>query len=97
VQFQCTKCGQKTVVELMVTKRPDMTVVISPLPSFARGSCAGGDTGLGGQYRGLNLPAASHVVLLVVSGRLPEMWSAVSSGDCVWIMAYSEAIRLSAA
>lgn len=34
VQFRCTKCGQTTVVE--VKHRVDETVVISPMPSFAR-------------------------------------------------------------
>ena len=68
VQFQCTKCGQKTVVELPVTKRPDMTMVISPLPLFARGGSAGGKTGMAAQYEGLSLPAAAQVVLRVVSG-----------------------------
>lgn len=68
VQFPCSKCGQKTVVELAATKRPDMTMVISPLPSFARGGSAGGKTGLAGQYEGLSLPGASQVVLRVVNG-----------------------------
>ena len=34
VQFCCTKCGKTTIVE--VKRRVDETVVISPMPSFAR-------------------------------------------------------------
>ena len=34
VQFRCTKCGKTTIVE--VKRRADETVVISPMPSFAR-------------------------------------------------------------
>jgi ribosomal protein S27AE len=34
VQFRCTKCGKTTIVE--VKRRVDETVVISPMPSFAR-------------------------------------------------------------
>jgi Inner membrane component of T3SS, cytoplasmic domain len=34
VQFRCTKCGKITIVE--VKHRADETVVISPMPSFAR-------------------------------------------------------------
>ncbi len=68
VQFQCSKCGQRTIVEVPPTKRPDMTMVISPLPSFARGGSAGGKTEMEGQHPGLSLPAASQVVLRVMSG-----------------------------
>jgi Inner membrane component of T3SS, cytoplasmic domain len=34
VQFRCTKCSKTTIVE--VKRRVDETVVISPMPSFAR-------------------------------------------------------------
>src|SRR5450432_2860642 len=34
VRFRCSKCGAPTVIETQ--RRPDATVVISPLPSFAR-------------------------------------------------------------
>jgi uncharacterized Zn finger protein len=34
VQFRCTRCGKTTIVELK--RRTDETVVISPMPSFAR-------------------------------------------------------------
>ncbi len=38
VQFRCTKCGKTTIVE--VKRRADETVVISPMPSFARADAA---------------------------------------------------------
>jgi ribosomal protein S27AE len=38
VQFRCTKCGNTTIVE--VKRRADETVVISPMPSFARADAA---------------------------------------------------------
>jgi ribosomal protein S27AE len=38
VQFRCTKCGQTTIVE--VKHRADETVVISPMPAFARSDAA---------------------------------------------------------
>jgi hypothetical protein len=68
VQFQCSKCGKRTIVELPPVKRPDMTMVISPLPSFARGSAGSGKAEMPEQYEGLKLPAAAQVVLRVVSG-----------------------------
>jgi len=34
VQFRCTKCGKTTIVE--VKHQADETVIISPMPSFAR-------------------------------------------------------------
>ncbi len=34
VSFRCTKCGLTTIVE--VKRSVDQTVVISPMPSFAR-------------------------------------------------------------
>ena len=41
VQFQCSKCRQTTVVEVKLN--PDETMVISPLPSFARANASGGN------------------------------------------------------
>jgi predicted RNA-binding Zn-ribbon protein involved in translation (DUF1610 family) len=38
VQFRCTKCGKTTIVE--VKHRADETMVISPMPSFARGDAS---------------------------------------------------------
>ena len=40
VQFRCSKCGQPTVVEVKL--KPDATIVMSPLPSFARTGTEGG-------------------------------------------------------
>src|SRR5947209_18075424 len=40
VQFRCAKCGQANIVE--VQRRPDQTLVMTPLPSFARGEGPGG-------------------------------------------------------
>jgi len=34
VQFHCSKCKHTTIVEIQL--RPDQTMVVSPLPSFAR-------------------------------------------------------------
>src|SRR5258708_5310731 len=39
VQFRCSKCGKSTVVQLK--RRSDATVVMSPLPSFARAAPGG--------------------------------------------------------
>jgi hypothetical protein len=65
VQFRCTQCGQSTVVE--VKRRQDMTMVISPLPSFAR-SEGGGVSALLEQDEGLRLPVDVKIVLAVLSG-----------------------------
>lgn len=66
VQFRCTKCGQTTVVE--VRRRVDSTMVISPLPSFARAGGSGSNLKLQDQDEGMKLPAAARVVLTVLSG-----------------------------
>ncbi|HUI74574.1 MAG TPA: FHA domain-containing protein [Candidatus Acidoferrum sp.] len=65
VQFRCTKCGQSTVVENK--KRPEMTMVISPLPSFARSEGGGTSQSLA-QDEGLRLPANVKIVLAILSG-----------------------------
>jgi hypothetical protein len=66
VQFRCSKCGKTTVVELK--NRPDSTVVISPLPSFARAKASSSNTRLPPLDDGLCLPADKNVVLTVLSG-----------------------------
>src|SRR5258708_753219 len=66
VQFQCSKCRQTTLVE--ITLRPDQTMVISPLPSFARGNASASSLNFLQQDDGLKLPAAKSAVLTVVSG-----------------------------
>jgi Inner membrane component of T3SS, cytoplasmic domain len=65
VQFRCTKCGATTVVE--GKKRPEMTMVISPLPSFARAE-GGGASLLLAEDEGLRLPASVKIVLAILSG-----------------------------
>ena len=66
VQFQCSKCRQLTVVE--ITLRPDQTMVVSPLPSFARSNANSSNLNLLRQDDGLKLPAAKSAMLTVVSG-----------------------------
>ena len=66
VQFQCAKCGQTTVVE--IERRPDRTVVMTPLPSFARSSASTTNVNLLLEDDGLELPASKSVSLTVVAG-----------------------------
>ena len=66
VQFQCAKCGQTTIVE--IERRPDRTVVMTPLPSFARSSATASNLNLLAKDDGLTLPATKTVSLAVVSG-----------------------------
>lgn len=66
VQFRCSKCNKTTVVELKI--RPDETVVMSPLPSFARGDAAGSTLRLPPMDPALKLPASANIVLAVTSG-----------------------------
>ena len=54
VQFKCSKCGKTTVVELKL--RPDQTVVISPLPSFARADASTSNLHLPPEDDGMKLP-----------------------------------------
>jgi len=66
VQFRCTKCGKTTIVELK--KRVDETVVISPMPSFARADASTARLRLPPADEGLHLPADVDLVLIVVDG-----------------------------
>ena len=66
VQFRCSKCGKTTVVE--IKSRADSTMVISPLPSFARATATSSNLQLPPVDDGLRLPAAANVVLAVLSG-----------------------------
>jgi predicted Zn finger-like uncharacterized protein len=66
VQFRCSKCGQTTIVE--IKRRVDSTVVMSPLPSFARASATSSNLHLQPADPGLRLPANSKVVLNITSG-----------------------------
>lgn len=66
VQFHCARCGMKTIVD---TKRsPNATMVISPLPSFARGDAPGHSGSLFHQDHGAKLPATHNVILTIISG-----------------------------
>jgi hypothetical protein len=66
VQFKCSKCGQSTVVE--IKRRVDSTVVMSPLPSFARANATSSNLHLAPADPGLKLPANANVVLSILSG-----------------------------
>ena len=66
VQFHCAKCRQLTVVE--ITRRPDQTMVISPLPSFARASATSSNLNLPPADPSLRLPTGKKVVLTILTG-----------------------------
>jgi hypothetical protein len=66
VQFRCSKCGLVTVVK--VPRRVDETMVISPMPSFARAEASSADLKLPPADDGLRLPALVKIVLTVISG-----------------------------
>jgi len=66
VQFHCSKCRQTTVVEIKV--RADQTLVVSPLPTFARSNASASNLNLPPQDDSLKLPAAKKAVLTVISG-----------------------------
>lgn len=66
VQFRCTKCGHTTIVE--VRRRVDETVVISPMPSFARADASTARLRLPAVDDGLHLPADVEIVLTVTNG-----------------------------
>jgi ribosomal protein S27AE len=66
VQFRCTKCGKTTVVE--VKKRVDETVVISPMPSFARADVSTARLHLSPVDDSLVLPEGFDLVLTALDG-----------------------------
>lgn len=66
VQFKCSKCGKTTILE--IKRRIDATVVMSPLPSFARATATSSNLNLPPPDPGLRLPAGKNVVLSVLSG-----------------------------
>lgn len=66
VQFKCSKCGKTTIVE--IKRRVDSTVVMSPLPSFARANATSSSLNLPPPDPGLRLPAKLKVVLSVLTG-----------------------------
>ncbi len=66
VQFRCAKCGQANIVE--VHRRPDQTLVMTPLPSFARGEGVGLGSNIASEYQGLSLPVGRVLTLSVIAG-----------------------------
>jgi uncharacterized Zn finger protein len=66
VSFRCTKCGLTTIVELK--RSVDQTVVISPMPSFARADASTQRLRLLPVDDSLRLPDGLDVVLTVESG-----------------------------
>jgi len=68
VQFKCSKCRKATIVE--IKRRSDATVVMTPLPSFARGNANATSCNLNlpPPDPGLQLPANRNVVLSILSG-----------------------------
>ena len=66
VQFRCSNCGKSTVVR--VKYHSNATVVMSPLPSFARAAPGGLNLHSQPADPGLKLPAAADVVLSIMSG-----------------------------
>jgi hypothetical protein len=66
VQFRCSRCGQPTVVENK--RRNESTMVISPLPGFARANTSGASSLLLEDDESSRLPANKTVVLTIISG-----------------------------
>ncbi len=66
VQFKCSKCGKTTIVE--IKRHVDSTVVMSPLPSFARTDATSSNVNLAPPDPGIRLPEKSKVVLTILSG-----------------------------
>ncbi len=66
VQFRCTKCGKTTIVE--VKRRADETVVISPMPSFARADASTARLKAPAVEQNAELPPDIAAVLTVTSG-----------------------------
>lgn len=66
VSFRCTRCGLTTIVE--VKRSVDQTVVISPMPSFARADASTQRLRLLPVDDSLRLPEHVDVVLTVESG-----------------------------
>jgi len=69
VQFRCTKCGKTTIVE--VKRRADETVVISPMPSFARADASTARLKAPAIEESPALPTGVEALLAVTTG--PEM------------------------
>lgn len=66
VQFRCTKCGKTSIVNVKL--KPDATIVMSPLPSFARTGADFGGSGIGMPDAELALPEGVTASLQVIDG-----------------------------
>src|ERR1700740_2470423 len=66
VQFKCSKCGKTTIVE--IKRRVDSTLIMSPLPSFARATATTSNLNLPPPDPGIRLPERRRVVLSILSG-----------------------------
>ncbi len=69
VQFRCTKCSKTTIVE--VKRRADETVVISPMPSFARADASTARLRAPAVDANPELPAGIAASLTIAAG--PEL------------------------
>src|SRR5438132_13286683 len=69
VQFKCSKCGKTTIVE--IKRRVDSTVVMSPLPSFARADASTSNLQLPPADPGLRRPKKTKMGLSF-SSRQPK-------------------------
>ncbi len=81
VQFKCSKCGKTTIVE--IKRRVDSTVVMSPLPSFARANASSSNLNLPPPDPGLRLPEKANVVLSILSGPIPLNDPEISRHHCL--------------
>ena len=66
VQFRCTKCGNTTIVE--VKRRVDETLVISPMPSFARADSSTAHLQAPAIDEDHGLPPGTAITLTITSG-----------------------------
>lgn len=66
VQFNCSKCGKPTVVDVKL--KADATIVMSPLPSFARTGLEGSASELGMPDATLALPPGVEASVSVIEG-----------------------------
>ncbi|MBS1839370.1 MAG: FHA domain-containing protein [Acidobacteria bacterium] len=66
VQFRCTKCGKTSIVNVKL--KPDATIVMSPLPSFARTGADFGGSGIGMPDAELAMPEGVTASVSVIDG-----------------------------
>src|SRR5207245_9201014 len=64
--LKCSQCGKTTILE--IKREVDSTVVMSPLPSFARTEATSSNVNLAPPDPGIRLPEKSKVVLSILSG-----------------------------